>query len=152
MTSIGWRAADRSELYSFGRNTCGELGAGHLNVVSLPNQVRFAPNVPCPLPKLVSIACGIASSFAVAVGTMGDITMKRAFDGSEVPPIADTVVRRAVRADGTVFAWGLNSHGHLGVGDELSRSLANTVQTPAYWAAKKVTVVAAGGRSAMFIA
>jgi alpha-tubulin suppressor-like RCC1 family protein len=124
------------KVWAWGNNRFGQLGNGTTTDSSVPIQVLGLDNV-------VMVAVGLQSSFALkadgtvwswgdnAGGRLGLGTTDRLpehYLAQQVPGLADitwisaAVHILAVRADGKVFAWGINTYGNLGDGTTTARS------------------------------
>lgn len=80
------------EVFTWGDNSCGQLGAGlHLNSSKAQSVDKFPPNT-----QIAKVVCG--SRHTIAVDTWG-----------------------------TVYAWGANDFGQLGLGDTVNRYVPTTV-------------------------
>lgn len=135
-------------LWAWGDNTYGALGNGSgvssLRPVAVP--------APSGMGKIVQVAAGEGSSYALDItgkiwawgrnsdGQLGDnSTTNRS---TPVPLYAATPSYRAVSAKGshaaalgaddTIWTWGLNSSGQLGLGDLTNRHRRYQVGTPTY--------------------
>lgn len=94
-------------LYTWGWNDVGQLGSGGTTPVSEPHQV------------------GSANDWAV-VAVSGTFDLELNTGGLH---------SAAIKADGTLWTWGSNSHGQLGDGTVSDRHLPTQVGTGATWTA-----------------
>ena len=130
-------------LWSWGVNDIGQLGLGSTTPQAVPTEI----DLPQPALRLTAgQAFGLlraldGSAFAWGAGASGQLgtgdtpasIAAPGLIGSLLPPTSDIVAGRehalAVRSDGSVYAWGANASGQLGIGSvELQRN--EPVQVP----------------------
>jgi alpha-tubulin suppressor-like RCC1 family protein len=155
-------------VWAFGDNAYGQLGTGNLTDSWVPVQVLTATG---PLADVVSVAAGSYHGLAVTadrrVWAWGRNDAGQAGDGTtQTPrmtavqvltasgPLTDVVAvaagelhSLALKADGSIWAWGAGSSGQLGDGSTTGRSLAAPVPSLA-----SVLAIAAGGKQNAVIA
>ena len=117
--------SDDGTLYSFGRNTAGQLGLGHNNHVSLPTPI---PN----LPKINMISCGALFTVCVdhegfiwsfgennsgQLGTGNKLTFNVPQKIQDIPPVVSVSCGYShtliITNDSDLWACGNNSNGQL---------------------------------------
>lgn len=130
--------AEDGSVYSWGRNTCGEVGNGSTQVQKTPTKLTgFGSD------KIVQIAAGACYSLALSEngtvyswgengsGALGDGTLTDRPSPVKVQGLDNVTVTQissqfdhslAVSNDGKVFAWGMNADGQLGDDTRDSRS------------------------------
>jgi alpha-tubulin suppressor-like RCC1 family protein len=126
----------------WGGNESGQLGTGdtmaYLTPVAVPSlsgvtQVAVGWAHSCALKNDGSVVCWGDNTY----GQLGDATMtSRSSPGSNVQGLSDAAALFAafyqscvIRRDGTVYCWGLNSHGELGDGTMTNKSMATKTKT-----------------------
>jgi alpha-tubulin suppressor-like RCC1 family protein len=130
-------------VWTWGNNTYGQLGDGTTNNRTAPVQVIGLSNV-------VSISCGWIHALAVrsdgtawswgdnvsselGIGTSGGIStvpMQVVGLGNVVSVSGGDLSSMARRADGTVWKWGQNAFGELGIGTSDTNAHPLAVQVP----------------------
>ncbi len=126
-------------VYGWGNNYNGELGLGDVSERSLPEEVLAFRDIP-----LCKIRCGGSFSAALSVkgvlytwgincyGQLGlaDVVNRstpevvKALNGIKIIDIAVGSAQSVCLAeDGTVYVWGYNGRGELGLGDQTDRML-----------------------------
>ncbi|OEH79411.1 hypothetical protein cyc_03253 [Cyclospora cayetanensis] len=100
--------------FTWGSNFCGELGTGNVGPVQKRPQ-------PLQLPQpIVAVAAG--EGFTLALSSIAVAT----------PLINAREASDAVSRDGSVWAWGLNCHGQLGLGDKSPRYIPQQIMHAFY--------------------
>ena len=142
-------------VWAWGDNTKGQLGNGTTDIADEPVQV-LSDSSGTPLTDVIAIAAGRDHSVAVTsdgtvwtwgdnkYGQLGDNssdTTRRSYpvrvlagDAPDISPLtevkavaASDVHTIALKTDGTVWAWGGNSSGQLGLGNTATRRTAARV-------------------------
>jgi alpha-tubulin suppressor-like RCC1 family protein len=136
-------------LWSWGRNTLGELGLGNATNRSSPVQIgtntdwltttdNISPNYSSSFAVLNSSnnifvfgynlqgQLGVSQNAAVSPVQIGSDTNWSSFD-------AGNNISAAVKTTGTLWAWGQNSYGQLGLRDTTNRSSPVQVGTDTNW-------------------
>ena len=137
-------------LWAWGRNTFGQLGLGDITSRSSPVQVGALTN-------WYQVSSGAAYSLAVKTdgtlwgwgynfsGEIGDGTTTARSSPVQVGSLTnwsqvtsggsadDNTYSLAVKTDGTLWAWGINTSGQLGLGDRTHRSSPVQVGTLTNW-------------------
>lgn len=133
-------------LYAFGFNGFGELGLGNLINKSSPTQVGTLNNW--------LIACA-ADQYSLAIKTNGTLWGwgRHIFGALGIPSALGAVSSptqvgsmndwayvdsafssaSAIKTDGTLWSWGLNNYGQLGLGNTITRSSPTQVGTSNLW-------------------
>ncbi|XP_026192168.1 uncharacterized protein LOC34619982 [Cyclospora cayetanensis] len=107
-------AAADGRCFTWGSNFCGELGTGNVGPVQKRPQ-------PLQLPQpIVAVAAG--EGFTLALSSIAVAT----------PLINAREASDAVSRDGSVWAWGLNCHGQLGLGDKSPRYIPQQIMHAFY--------------------
>jgi len=132
-------------LWTWGRNTYGQLGLGDITNRLAPVQVGSDAN-------WASVAAGDNHTVALKTdgslwawgyngsGQLGDGTTTSRLSPVQIGSAADWVKvsagnnhTMATKADGTLFAWGSNSNGQLGLSDTTDRHAPVQVGTDTDW-------------------
>jgi alpha-tubulin suppressor-like RCC1 family protein len=95
-------------LYAWGVNTYGQLGMADAVTRSSPVQVIAGPVIP-----------NRSSPVQIASGSWSQVTAGNSFSG-------------AIRSDGMLFMWGINSSGQIGDGTTLNRSYPVQISTSSW--------------------
>lgn len=130
---------DEGEVYAWGQNNCGQVGSGISSHQGAPRKV----NSGLTGKKVVSVACGQTSSVAVTdsgevygwgyngVGQLGIGNYVNQLNPSKVTALATVVIEKvacgyahtlALSDEGTLYVWGGNSYGQLGLGNKANAS------------------------------
>lgn len=134
-------------LYSWGRNSSGELGLGNTTDYSSPKQVGTLTN-------WLSLATGYKCSFAITTsgtllswginnfGQLGLNNITNYSSPKQVGALTDwlkissgsySTVVAAIKTDSTLWTWGRGAKGALGLGDTVSRSSPTQVGALTNW-------------------
>ncbi|XP_047145857.1 probable E3 ubiquitin-protein ligase HERC4 isoform X1 [Hydra vulgaris] len=136
---------ERGQVYSFGKNHNGQLGQSH------EIQVSSVPRVIGELPIIRQVSCGKQHTLALSAdghvfswgsNEFGQVGINSKFhkyvspqlvrDLSNCPIIqicAGGHHSLALTISGTIFAWGKNSFGQLGLGDQQDRLFPTKIQS-----------------------
>jgi len=161
--------------YSWGLNSFGQLGNGNNTSTNIPVTVRFnAANVligknisAVYAGSLFSIALGADNTFyswgdnsAGQLGNGNKISSNTPVVASNLSVLSNKVISAVatggyhclvLTSDGTVYAWGDNSAGQLGNGNNISSDIPVTVSTNGVLAGKKIIGIAAGMRHSIVV-
>ena len=153
-------------VWAWGNNSYGQLGNGTTNNSSQPVQVMTSTNT--ALSNVVAVAGGNLHTVALradgtvwawgdnSYGQLGNGTTSNSSQPVQVMTSTNTALSNvvavaagsyhtvALRADGTVWAWGYNSQGQLGDGATNNSSQPVQVMTSTNAALSNVVAVAAG--------
>jgi alpha-tubulin suppressor-like RCC1 family protein len=148
-------------VWAWGLNTDGQLGDG--TTVS-----RSAPYQLTSVSAIIAVAAGSAHSVALksdgtvwawglnANGQLGDNSTTQRTAPVQVRTDASSLLTEvvaiaagdafslALKSDGTVWAWGLNTNGQLGDNSTVQRNVATQVKTAASTYLTGITAIAAG--------
>lgn len=166
---LEWAAA---RPVAWGRNTSGQLGTGDALQRSIPTDIASGGVLDGK--RVTAFAAGSSHSLALCAdgtlaawgsnssGRLGNgtttssslpvaVSRSGAFAGKTVVSIsAGSAHSLALCSDGTVFAWGNNGSGRLGIGSTItSISLPTAVTTTGVLAGKFVTAIAAGDQHSL---
>lgn len=140
------------ELYSWGSNNCGQLGNGPNNQ---PTPRRITGHLVSANKKVVSMSCG--QSFSIALTEDGELyswgyngngqlglgsssnqqspQRVNGLQGKFIKKIACGMAHVLALTDtGTLYSWGANSYGQLGIGSTLNIAVPTEVQAEERWA------------------
>jgi alpha-tubulin suppressor-like RCC1 family protein len=142
-----WPSPPSPHLYSWGLNSKGSLGLGNTTTYSSPKQVGT-------LNTWLKIACGLYTNGSVktdgtlwmwggnASGSLGLGNVTNYSSPKQVGALTDwsnvSIGKSdsclAIKTDGTLWAWGANSNGQLGLGNTTNRSSPVQVGALTNWA------------------
>ncbi|XP_012252206.2 RCC1 and BTB domain-containing protein 1-like isoform X2 [Athalia rosae] len=138
---------DDGEVYAWGQNNCGQVGSGISSHQGVPRKVNSALTGK----KVVSIFCGQTSSVAVTesgdvygwgyngVGQLGIGSYVNQPNPTKVSALSGVVIEKvacgyahtlALSDEGTLYVWGGNSYGQLGLGNKANASSPVKVVMP----------------------
>ncbi|KAI8472010.1 MAG: regulator of chromosome condensation 1/beta-lactamase-inhibitor protein II [Monoraphidium minutum] len=134
------------ELLGFGRNKNGELGAGYVGTVWVPTPIAVSwTGESSAFFRTSQVACGATHTLALvqyrgkmvtcaagacSFGQLGQGDQARRLRFAPIKPLVDADIvtlqagdynSGAIGADGSVYLWGRNDHGQLGLGHDCSQ-------------------------------
>ena len=133
-----------SSLYSWGENSYGQLGVGNEVNKNTPTKV----NLPGKIKELIttgwSVYAILEDGSLYAWGDNSDGQLGVGDEENRNTPIKVTAINGkvmeliisnsfsvyAILEDGSLYSWGKNSYGQLGVGDEVNRNTPTKVNLP----------------------
>ena len=133
-----------SSLYSWGKNSYGQLGVGNEVNKNTPTKV----NLPGKIKELIttgwSVYAILEDGSLYAWGDNSDGQLGVGDEENRNTPIKVTAINGkvmeliisnsfsvyAILEDGSLYSWGKNSYGQLGVGDEVNRNTPTKVNLP----------------------
>ena len=139
-----------SNVWVWGHNGFGELGLAHTNPVLSPTQLTFSTNL---LEKTVAVVAGDYSTYILKmsgqlfafgrnnVGQLGLGTTSNFENAPMLMTFAQKISKvasgpdfaLAISEEGTLWAWGSNGFGQLGLGDQNNRNAPVLIGTDSDW-------------------
>lgn len=168
---FGAAIGDDGNVYAWGHNTSGQLGDNTLTTRSKPGKVLYENGD--PVTEVIAVAAGGAHCLALksdltlwawgsnAKGQLGNgelATSKFATQVVTTGIIGDIVAiaaggefSLALTSDGTIYAWGSNSHGQMGDGSTVTVKTPKKVVIQENLTEVKIVGIAAGGSHVLAI-
>ncbi|XP_054004464.1 RCC1 and BTB domain-containing protein 1-like isoform X2 [Hylaeus anthracinus] len=127
---------DNGEVYAWGLNDHGQVGAGFISTQNVPTKVKSILTGK----KIVCISCGDSSSIAVTdngevyswgdngVGQLGIGNYVDQVTPCKVTTLAEVVI--ALSDEGVLYVWGANCYGQLGNGTDWNVSIPTKLEVP----------------------
>ncbi len=158
--SFGYAVSSDGKIWGWGDNGKGQLGTGDTKRVKTPSPAALGLDGS----EILDIACGnVASLFLMRDGTVwsvGNNNYGQQGQGKDAPAIMKEPVQvkglenvvqvssgfgqcMALTGDGSVYVWGRNDYGQLGLGDRKARNEPEKLDL------QHVTYVCCGGKFSM---